>query len=97
MVDNSAVSPNLPASEMTAAFGPELEFDRPLAPLTSYQTGGPARYFLAAHSADKLLEAVATARRLNIPYFLIGGGSNLLVSDQGLDGLVVKVDIRGIY
>jgi UDP-N-acetylmuramate dehydrogenase len=83
-------------SALLAEFGTDLEFSRPLAPLTSYRTGGPARYFIAARSADEIVRAVSGARRLRIPYFLCGGGSNLLVSDAGFDGLVVKVDVRGM-
>lgn len=83
-------------STLLAEFGTELEFSRPLAPMTSYRTGGPARYFIAARSADEIVRAVKGARRLGIPCFLCGGGSNLLVSDDGFDGLVVKVDVRGL-
>lgn len=97
MVDNPAVSPVIPAAEMTSAFGPALKFDYPLAPLTSYKTGGAAKYFIATGSTDEVGHAVTSARRLNMPYFLIGGGSNLLVSDSGFDGLIIKVDVRGIW
>lgn len=97
MVDNPTVKPAVRTEELRAAFGPGLRFDYPLAPLTSYKTGGPARYFISAGSADDIVHAVAAARRLGIPYFLIGGGSNLLVSDNGFDGLIIKVDVRGIH
>lgn len=96
MVDNPAVSPDVPPSELTAAFGPNLKCNFPLAPLTSYKTGGAAKYFLAAGSAEEIVRAVGSARRLSLPYFLIGGGSNLLVSDDGFDGLIIKMDVRGL-
>ncbi len=83
-------------SELSAALGPGLEFDRDLASLTTFGTGGPARYFLTAVSADEISAAVTTATRLNLPLFLMGGGSNLLISDRGFDGLVVRVDVRGM-
>ncbi len=81
---------------MAASFGEGIEFDKPLAPLTSYGTGGPARYYLEVESSEKLAEAVATAAELKIPYYVIGGGSNLLVSDAGYDGLIVKVAVKGM-
>lgn len=96
MVDKSTVSNDLPRERIVDSFGGKIEFDRPMAPLTSYQTGGPARYFLAAHSADEIVEAIAAARNLGLDYFLVGGGSNLLVSDKGFDGLIIKVDVRGL-
>ena len=66
-----------------------------LAPQTTWQIGGPARYFYLAESIDDLVKAVKTADRLNIPYFILGGGSNLLVDDAGFAGLVIKMGMAG--
>lgn len=96
MIDKTTVSADIPQATLRAAFGGTLEFGRPLAPFTSYKTGGPARYFVAVNSADEIATVVAKAKKLSLPYFLIGGGSNLLVSDEGFDGLIVKVDVRGL-
>jgi UDP-N-acetylmuramate dehydrogenase len=96
MVAQSKVSPDLPVSRLIEAFGAELEFSRELASLTSYETGGPARYFIVAKSVDEVVRAIKGAARLDIPAFVIGGGSNLLVSDEGFDGLVIKMDITGL-
>ena len=96
MVEQSRVTPDLPDSEIKAAFGPSLEFSRALGPLTSFGTGGPARYFLPVRSIDDLSRAVATARQLSLPVFILGGGSNLLVSDEGYNGLVVRLEITGL-
>lgn len=79
-----------------AEFGDGLEFDRPLAPFTTFGTGGPARLFLEAKSTGQMTKAVAAANRLNLNYLVIGGGSNLLVSDSGYDGLVIKAGIGGL-
>ncbi len=68
----------------------------PLAPLTTLGVGGPARYFAEAHSVDDLREAVGWAEAQRLPLFLLGGGSNLLVSDSGFPGLVVKMGLRGV-
>jgi UDP-N-acetylmuramate dehydrogenase len=96
MVDQPTVSQNHPMATLLSAFGPNLEFAKELAPLTSYKTGGKAKYFLSASSAGEVVKAVTGAKRLQIPHFLIGGGSNLLVSDGGFEGIIVKVDVRGI-
>ncbi len=62
-----------------------------LAPYTTYKIGGPAKYFCAAKSEDEIAEAVSWARKEGVPYFILGGGSNILVSGRGFDGLVVKI------
>ena len=81
---------------LIASFGPNLEFARNTADLTSYRTGGPTRYFLSAHSASEVTRAIESATRFEIPFFVIGGGSNLLISDEGYDGLIIKVDVTGL-
>ena len=72
----------------------DLQENVPLAPLTTIGIGGPARFFLRATSVDELREALAWAGTR--PLFLLGGGSNLLISDAGFDGLVIHLDLRGI-
>lgn len=68
----------------------------PLAPLTTFQVGGPARYFVEAHSEHEVSEAVAYALARKLPLFVLGGGSNLVVSDDGWPGLVLKVSLAGV-
>jgi UDP-N-acetylmuramate dehydrogenase len=68
----------------------------PLAPLTTFHVGGPARYFVEAHSEHDVAEAVAFALARKLPLFVLGGGSNVLVSDDGWPGLVLKVSIAGV-
>ena len=68
----------------------------PLAPLTTIGIGGPARYFCRVAGVDELREALEQARDENLRVFILGGGSNLLVSDAGFDGLVIQLDLRGI-
>ena len=63
----------------------------PLAPFTSVKVGGPARFFLQATSADEIKAAATWAGGKALPVFVLGGGSNLLISDKGYDGLVIRV------
>jgi UDP-N-acetylmuramate dehydrogenase len=70
--------------------------NKPLAPLTTLGVGGPARYFLEAHSEEDILEGSAWAQQRGIPLFVLGGGSNLVVSDKGFDGLVLHIALSGI-
>lgn len=74
-----------------------LQENIPLAPFTTLQVGGPARYFVEAATEEEVKEAVAWAAERLAPLFLLGGGSNLVISDAGWPGLVLKVSIPGIH
>ena len=74
----------------------EIQEYVPLAPFTTLRVGGPARFFAEALSVDEVRAAVAFARSHDAPLFVLGGGSNLVISDQGWPGLVLKVGILGI-
>jgi UDP-N-acetylmuramate dehydrogenase len=67
-----------------------------LAPYTTLGIGGPARWFAEAASESDVLEAVRWAREQTLPLFVLGGGSNLLVSDAGFPGLALRVMLKGI-
>jgi UDP-N-acetylmuramate dehydrogenase len=73
-----------------------LERNVPLAPLTTLGIGGPARLFVRAESVDEIREAVAWADAQHEPLFVLGGGSNLLIADEGFDGVVLQIDLCGI-
>lgn len=68
----------------------------PLAPLTTLQVGGPARYFAEGGTASDVKEAIAWAANRRLPLFVMGGGSNLVISDQGWPGLVLKIGLFGV-
>lgn len=68
----------------------------PLAPLTSLQLGGPARYFAEAHDEDEAGAAVDFAKTRNLPLFVLGGGSNVVVADAGWPGMVLRIVIDGL-
>lgn len=69
----------------------------PLAPYTTFGIGGPARWFVEATTEGDVLEAVRFAREQSAPFFVLGGGTNLLVSDAGFPGVVVHIGLRGIH
>lgn len=68
----------------------------PLANYSNYKIGGPAKFFAEIKTQEELLEALAMARSMGERVFILGGGNNLLISDKGFDGLVLKVSIGGI-
>ena len=61
-----------------------------LGPYTTMKVGGPAQLYLEADTSQKLVEAVSAARETGIPYFVMAGGSNLVIDDAGLSGLVIR-------
>ncbi len=68
----------------------------PLAPLTTLGIGGPARWFLEATTVGAIAEGLAWAAEQSLPVFVLGGGSNLLIADEGYPGLVLRVGLRGM-
>jgi len=68
-----------------------IKKDVSLAPFTTFKIGGRAKYFFVAHSQQQIIEALEQAQKYHLPFFILGGGSNLLVSDKGFDGLVIKI------
>ena len=69
---------------LTEALGADrIERDVPLGPMTTFRIGGPADLLYRARTADELALAVQTARRLDVPNFLLGRGANILVGDGG--------------
>jgi UDP-N-acetylmuramate dehydrogenase len=68
----------------------------PLAPYTTLGVGGPARFFVKAQSEEQILDALEFARARSCRVLILGGGSNLVVSDLGFSGLVIKIELAGI-
>lgn len=68
----------------------------PLAPLTTLKVGGPARYFAEATTVGEVQDAVRFAYLRDVPLFVLGGGSNLVIADKGWPGLILKVALTGI-
>ncbi len=63
---------------------------------TTFKIGGLARFFCVVKNEDELIEAVGFSKKNRIPLFILGGGSNILISDKGFQGLVIKMEMRGI-
>lgn len=72
-----------------ARFGDKVKENVSLAPYTSARIGGPADYLITANSADELAEIMSLIWRQKLPYFILGGGSNVLVSDKGMRGITI--------
>src|SRR5687767_14563872 len=68
----------------------------PLAPLTTLGVGGSARWFATATDSADVAAARGWCRERNVPLFVIGGGSNLVVADEGVNALVLRISIGGL-
>lgn len=69
---------------------PHLQTNILLAPYTTYQIGGPADYFAEVKDTAELIDVIQAARAEQIPFFILGAGANILVSDKGFRGLVIR-------
>lgn len=74
----------------------KIEENISLAPLTTFKVGGVARYFVSVTRKQELFDSLTWAKEKNLPVFILGGGSNVLISDSGFPGLVIKIQIKGI-
>lgn len=63
---------------------------------TTFKTGGPARFFTEVSNDTDIVSAISFARERNLSFLFLGGGSNILVADSGFDGLVIKLNYKGI-
>ena len=72
----------------------KLRYQVPMAHYCSYGIGGPARFFVEPENIHEIREAVLFSKDKKIPYFILGKGSNVLISDRGLNGIVIKIGDR---
>ncbi len=86
------MNPRLTTTEdrLRKVLGDELLTEEPLRHHTTFRIGGPADFYYAARTPERLVDALRVAQETEVPVFLLGGGSNLLVSDEGFPGLVVR-------
>jgi UDP-N-acetylmuramate dehydrogenase len=78
------------AAAAREAFGPRVRSGVPLAPLTTFKVGGPAEWFLETRSSDEIVAALKLANDAGLRVTMLGGGSNVLVADAGVRGLVIR-------
>ncbi|HVW00990.1 MAG TPA: UDP-N-acetylmuramate dehydrogenase [Planctomycetaceae bacterium] len=78
-----------------ADFSDIILHDEPLAPYTWLKLGGPAQFLVQPRTIDELLEVVRACREAHIPLRLLGGGSNLLIRDEGVSGAVIRLAGEG--
>ena len=74
----------------------KFEENKILAPLTTMRVGGPTRFFSVVQNEKELVSAIFLAEKKELPYFLLGEGSNIIISDEGFDGFVIKLFSRKI-
>lgn len=86
----------LPLDALRQTYGSRLQLDVPLAKYTSARIGGPADVLVTVESAHQLAETIKHVWQLNLPYLILGGGSNVLVSDHGYRGVVVLNKARRV-
>ncbi len=74
----------------------EIKENVRLAPLTTLQVGGNARYFVTAETENAVINALVFAEEKGLPVFILGGGSNVLIADAGFEGLVINIALSGV-
>ncbi|MCC6453478.1 MAG: UDP-N-acetylmuramate dehydrogenase [Caldilineaceae bacterium] len=94
--ENAKGTTNLLDLALPAQLGLTIQSGVMLAPYTSMKVGGPAQYFATVKSTEQMVQLVQWARRVELPYFLLGGGSNMLISDAGIRGLVIHNRCRQV-
>ena len=92
-VDNSTVEAfkNKLNEAGMAELSSELRFEEVMKPHTSFRVGGPAQVYAEPSDAKELAALLSAADSVGLPYFLMGNGSNIVVSDEGIDGLVIRL------
>lgn len=83
-------SPEKIKESLLENLGERVKLDFPLAPLTSFKIGGPADFFFEARNPAELIKAISLSQAAGIDRFVLGGGYNVLISDRGFRGLVIK-------
>ena len=78
------------ASALEQAFGDRVRRDAPLAPLTTFKVGGPADFLIETQNAGEIVKAVTIAHAAGVKVTMLGGGSNVLIADRGIRGLVIR-------
>ena len=75
----------------------QVLFDEPMKKHTTFRIGGPADVFVMPRTIEEVSKALEICRQEQLPYFILGNGSNLLVSDQGYRGVIIQLDRNRWY
>lgn len=78
-------------TEKFRAVSPQLMENEPMSRHTTFRIGGPADMFVSVRSAEEASELIRLAKEIEIPYMVMGNGSNMLISDKGIRGLVIQI------
>ena len=68
-----------------------VKLQEPMSRHTTFQIGGPAEYFVTPETIEELGQVISSCNAAHTPFFILGNGSNLLVSDNGMDGVVIQL------
>jgi UDP-N-acetylmuramate dehydrogenase len=82
--------------QLRKLIGPDVKENVTLAPFTTFKIGGPAQYYVEAADIATVEKALAAAKELGLPVTVIGGGSNMVVADSGITGLVIRMTLQGL-
>ncbi len=81
--------------ELEKVFGQNrIRVDEPMSNHTTFKIGGPAQFYIDIDKTEDIVKAVTTAKKLDLTIFIFGGGSNIIIADHGIKGLVVKNNCR---
>lgn len=83
-------------SELKNIFSERLKENESLSKHTTWRIGGPARWFVEAKKVEEVIAAIKIVKEAGVKYFVLGGGSNILVDDNGFDGLVIQLALREV-
>jgi len=83
--------------ELIKQFGEDrVKVNEPLSGHTTFKIGGPADLFYEAQSEEEFIKVIGKVRDIGVPYFILGAGSNVLISDKGFRGIIIKLSNRGL-
>ncbi len=69
----------------------QVKKDEPMKSHTTFRVGGPADYFVTPQTAEEVEKVIETCTQEKVPYYIVGNGSNLLVSDKGYEGVIIQI------
>ncbi len=82
------------SEKLESVTGARFKEDEPLSKHVNFRIGGPAKWFAEVRSVEELSEVIEIAKEEDLDFFVFGGGSNILVSDNGFDGIAIKIGMR---